>query len=152
MFDLDGVISDASWRQYYLRGGRRDWRGFFTAAQHDPPLQAGLGLFASVARKAQAQPPGPAPVILTARPNYVAGITRRWLADHGVHADLLILRPSAGRGSYGSSTDFKHYELSRLRSAGYQVVLAIDDDERNVDMFRSEGVFSLYRHSGYYER
>ena len=32
ILDLDGIISDATHRQHYLRGAFKDFRGFFTAA------------------------------------------------------------------------------------------------------------------------
>ena len=145
IFDLDGVISDASHRQHFLRGARQDWRGFFTAAPGDSPYETGLALAASV-------DDSHAVAILTARPNYMLDDTRTWLDAHQVRHDLLILRPKHGRGSHGPSADFKRHELSRLRSVGYEVTAAIDDDERIIEMYRSEGVFALYRHSGYYER
>ena len=144
ILDLDGVISDASHRQHFLRGARKDFDGFFIAAGLDPPYAAGLALAASIADDH-------AVAILTARPNSVVDITRGWLADHDVRHDLLILRPERGRGLWGPSADFKRHELSRLRAAGYEVAVAIDDDERIIDMYRSEGVFALYVHSGYYE-
>ena len=143
IFDLDGVISNALHRQHFLRGARKDYRGFFTAAVHDPPLEAGRALAASVDDDHSV-------AILTARPIYMADDTRSWLAANGVRHDLLILRPAHGEGSHGSSPDFKRYELSRLRAAGYQVAFALDDDERNIEMYRDEGVLGLYVHSGYY--
>lgn len=145
ILDLDGVISDASHRQHFLRGERQNWRGFFTSAGLDPPYAAGVALAASI-------DDGHTVAILTARPNYVVEVTRAWLAANEVRHDLLILRPRAGRGSGGPSADFKRHELSRLRAAGYEVAMAIDDDERIIGMYRSEGVFTLYVHSGYYER
>ena len=145
ILDLDGVISDASHRQHFLRGARKDFDGFFAAAGLDPPYETGLALAASIAEDH-------AVAILTARPYYVVDMTRSWLAAHEVRLDLLILRPQSGRGSHGTSADFKRHELSRLRAAGYQVALAIDDDERNINMYRSEDVLALYVHSGYYER
>ena len=145
ILDLDGVISDASHRQHFLRGARKDFDGFFIAAGLDPPYETGLALAASIADDH-------AVAILTARPNYVADITRGWLAAHDVRHDLLILRPERGQGKWGPSADFKRHELSRLRAAGYEVAVAIDDDERIIDMYRSEDVFALYVHSGYYER
>ena len=145
IFDLDGVISDASHRQHFLRGARMDYRGFFTAASLDPPYETGLALAASVAEDHTV-------AILTARPNYVVDMTRSWLAAHDVRHDLLILRPRHGRGSHGPSADYKRHEVSRLRAAGYQVALAVDDDERIIEMYRAEDVFALYVHSGYYER
>jgi hypothetical protein len=37
-----------------------------------------------------------------------------------------------------------------LRQSGYAVELAFDDDERIIDMYRTEGVRTLYVPSGYY--
>ena len=145
ILDLDGVISNASHRQHFLRGARKDFDGFFIAAGLDPPYETGLALAASIADDH-------AVAVLTARPNYVFDMTRSWLVAHDVRHDLLILRPESGRGSHGTSADFKRHELSRLRAAGYEVALSVDDDERNIDMYRSEDVFALYVHSGYYER
>ena len=34
---------------------------------------------------------------------------------------------------------------------GYEPVLAVDDDPRNLAMYRSEGVPTVYLHSGYYD-
>ena len=145
IFDLDGVISDASHRQHFLRGVGRDWRGFFVDARLDPPYETGLAMTSSVSGDH-------AVAILTARPHYVADVTRAWLAANEVRHDLLILRPRRGRGSGGPAADFKRRELNRLRSAGFEAKVALDDDERIVEMYRSEGVFTLYVHSGYYER
>ena len=144
IFDLDGVISNASHRQHFLRGAFKDWRGFFTSARLDPAYEAGLALAASVDDDHVV-------AILTARPYYVVDMTRSWLAANEVRHDLLILRPERGRGSRGPSADFKRHELNRLRAAGYVITAAIDDDERIIEMYRSEGVFALYVHSGYYE-
>ena len=38
-----------------------------------------------------------------------------------------------------------------LRATGYEPVLAIDDDPRNAEMYRAEGVPVVYVHSGYYD-
>ena len=144
VFDLDGVISDASHRQYFLRGTHKDWKGFYWASAQDPPIDSGLALTASVDDDHTV-------AILTARPGYLTGVTKDWLAANEVRHDLLILRPRRGRGSQGPSATFKRYELNRLRAAGHDVVVAIDDDERVIEMYRAEGVTALYLHSGYYD-
>ena len=145
IFDLDGVISNASHRQHFMRESPKNFRGFFLAAVDDPPLDVGRALAASVADDH-------AVAILTARPFYVAENTRSWLAANDVRHDLLILRPRWGTTSRGTAADFKRRELHRLWEAGYEVTVALDDDERVINMYRSEGVFALYIHSGYYER
>jgi hypothetical protein len=37
-----------------------------------------------------------------------------------------------------------------LRTYGFEVRLAVEDDPANLEMFESEGVPCLYVHSGYY--
>ncbi len=141
VFDLDGVISDATHRQRYLRQEPQDWRGFFAAAVDDPVIDSGRALAGSVGR-------GHAVVILTARPGYMTPETVRWLEHNDVRHDLLIIRPADDRRP---SPDYKRDELIEMRSAGYDVQLAIDDDGEIVDMYRDQDVFALYVHSGYYE-
>jgi hypothetical protein len=141
VLDLDGVISDATHRQTYLRRDPKDWRGFFTAAVDDPVIDSGRALAGSVATDHTV-------VILTARPAYVADDTERWLVHHAVRHDLLITRPTSDRRS---SPDYKRDEIVELTRAGYDVKLAIDDDIEIVRMYREQGVFAMYVHSGYYD-
>jgi hypothetical protein len=37
-----------------------------------------------------------------------------------------------------------------LNTRGYEVVLAFEDDPRNVAILRGEGIPTVYVHSGYY--
>ena len=40
VFDMDGVLSDATGRQHFLAGpGRKDWKGFFDACGEDALLE-----------------------------------------------------------------------------------------------------------------
>jgi hypothetical protein len=142
VFDLDGVIADALHRQTLLRREPPDWRGFFGAATDDPVIDSGRAL----ARGVDADH---GIVILTARPAYVADLTVEWLDRHDVPHDLLITRPEHDRRT---SPDYKRDELVELEEAGYDVRLALDDDPQIVTMYRQRGVFTLYVHSGYYER
>ena len=141
VFDLDGVISDATHRQSYLRQRPQDWRGFFAAGVDDPVIESGRAL----ARSVEA---GHVVVILTARPSYIAASTADWLDRNDVRHDLLVTRPDGDRRS---SPEYKRDELIDLGSAGYDVQVAIDDDPEIVAMYRRQGVFALYVHSGYYE-
>jgi len=139
IFDLDGVLSDASPRQVHLLGGVPDWDGFFAAGIHDEPLSAGVVLARVIALPI---------VVITARPAFVHADSIEWLGANRVPFDLVITRPEGDRRS---SVEFKAAELEALRAAGYDVVLAIDDDPSNVEMYRAHGVEALYIHSGYYD-
>ncbi|MEZ5270227.1 MAG: hypothetical protein R2714_12050 [Microthrixaceae bacterium] len=39
VFDMDGVLSDASRRQHFLESPRRDWEGFFQACGDDALIE-----------------------------------------------------------------------------------------------------------------
>ena len=87
-------------------------------------------------------------VLLTARPERVHQLTEAWLRRYRIRWDLLLMRPW---GDYELSRDFKQASVWELREHGFDLVLAIEDDRRNVEMFRKEGVPCIYFHSGYYD-
>ena len=74
--------------------------------------------------------------------------TLDWLRRHPVRWDLLIMRDE---DDWSSSHTFKRIELGELQRSGFECRLAIDDDPRNVEMYRKAGVPALYFHSGYYD-
>lgn len=141
VFDLDGVLSDATGRQHYLEHPRRDWRAFFDACGDDPVIE-------EVARLLDVLDPALVVVLLTARPLRVQPQTVAWLDRYGVRWDVLVMREP---GSGLSARDFKQRTVGELRDAGFDLRLAVEDDRRNVEMFHGEGVPCVYLHSGYYD-
>lgn len=141
IFDMDGVLSDAASRQHYLAPGRRDWDGFFEACGEDPLIE-------EVAVLLTLLDPDLAIVLLTARPLWVQPQTLGWLERFGLRWDLLVMRE---QGDYSAAPAFKRWTVGELRRYGIEPKLAFEDDRRNLEMFRSEGVPCVYIHSGYYE-
>ena len=141
VIDIDGVLSDAVSRQHYLESPRRDWRAFFDACGDDPVIEEVKVLLDLLDRDLLI-------VLLTARPERVHPLTEAWLAHYEIRWDLLIMR---GWGDYEVARDFKQSTVWELREAGFELRLAIEDDRRNVEMFRAEGIPCLYKHSGYYD-
>ena len=141
VFDIDGVLSDAASRQHFIERGRRDWRAFFDACGDDPLIE-------EVARLVELLDPGLRVVLLTGRPQRVQPQTLAWLERYGLRWDLLIMRDV---GDYSAAREFKRDTVAQLRAHGFDLRLAFEDDRRNLEMFRSEGVPSLYIHSGYYD-
>jgi len=139
--DIDGVLSDAASRQHYIEAPRRDWQGFFDACGDDPLIEEIKVLLDLL-------DPALRIVLLTGRPARVSQITRAWLQRYGIRWDLLIMRDW---GDYAMARDFKQDAVWELRSRGLDPVLAFEDDRRNVEMFRREGVPCVYLHSGYYD-
>lgn len=141
VFDLDGVLSDAASRQHFLEGRRRDWDAFFEACGDDPLIE-------EVGRLLQLLDPDLRVVLLTARPARVQPQTMAWLRRYDLRWDLLVMRST---GEYGASREFKRRSVRELRSAGLDLEIGFEDDQRNVAMFRAEGIPCVYIHSGYYD-
>ena len=141
MFDLDGVLSDAVSRQHFLEGRRQDWDAFFEACGEDP-------LIDEVAALLHLLDPSVAIVLLTARPFRVQPQTLAWLDRYRLRWDLLVMRDF---GDYQSARTFKRRSVTELREYGFDLQLAFEDDRRNLEMFRAEGVPCVYIHSGYYD-
>jgi len=141
VFDMDGVLSDAAGRQHHLARPRRDWEAFFAAVGEDE-------LIAEIARLLEVLDSRLRVVLLTARPIRVQAQTLAWLARHDLRWDLLVMRD---QGDYGAAREFKRDAVGHLRSYGFDLRLAFEDDRRNVEMFHRQGVPCVYIHSGYYE-
>ena len=140
VFDLDGVISDATGRQYLLEGPDRDWRAFFDACGSDTPLPDQVVLAELLAAAHTV-------IILTARPVRLRSTTLEWLDRHGVTCDLLIMRE---HDVWEASAVFKTGEVDELERRGFELRLAFEDDHRNVAMYRDRSIPCVYIHSGYY--
>lgn len=141
VFDVDGVLSDAASRQHFLEPGRPDWEGFFDACGDDPLIDEVACLLSLLDPTLQI-------VLLTGRPVRVQPQTRAWLERFDLRWDLLIMRD---HGDYTAAREFKRATVTRLRQFGYNLRMAFEDDRRNLEMFREEGVTSVYIHSGYYD-
>lgn len=141
VFDIDGVLSDAATRQHYLESGRRDWDAFFDACGDDPLIE-------DVACLLSLLDPGLQIVLLTGRPVKVQPQTVSWLKRYELRWDLLIMRDF---GDYTKALVFKRGAVAELRRYGFDLRLAFEDDRRNLEMFRAEGVPCVYIHSGYYD-
>ncbi len=141
VFDMDGVLSDAAGRQHFLAAPRKDWDAFFAASGDDK-------LIDEVARLLDVIDDDLHIVLLTARPVTVQPQTLSWLERYDLRWDLLLMRPA---GSYIPSTKYKRSSVEQLRQYGFDLRLAFEDDQRNVEMFHAEGVPCIYIHSGYYD-
>ena len=87
-------------------------------------------------------------VLLTGRPVRVQPQTVAWLERNHVRWDLLVMRNA---GNYQHSPEFKRLTVKELRERGFEIKVSFEDDLRNIEMFKSEGVPTVYIHSGYYD-
>ena len=88
-------------------------------------------------------------MLLTARPERVHHLTEAWLRRYRIRWDVLLMRPW---GDYEMARDFKQaVGVGPARRTASSCASAIEDDRRNVAMFRAEGVPCIYFHCGYYD-
>jgi phosphoglycolate phosphatase-like HAD superfamily hydrolase len=139
--DIDGVLSDAASRQHYIEYPRRDWRAFFDACGEDPVIE-------EIKILLDLLDPALRVLLLTGRPARVHPLTEAWLERYGIRWDALLMREG---GDYSQAREFKEEAIADLRRRGFDLRLAIEDDRRNVEMFRAAGLPCVYIHSGYYD-
>ena len=145
VFDIDGVLSDAAGRQHFIEGGagrRRDWDSFFEACGDDPLIE-------EVATVLDLLDPALQIILLTGRPIRVQPQTVSWLHRYHLRWDLLVMRDF---GDYAAAREFKRWSVADFRQYGFDLRLAFEDDPRNLQMFRAEGIPCVYIHSGYFDR
>lgn len=132
--DLDGTLTSAAWREHHLAGpGRKDWPAFFAGMSRDAPVQPLVDLVNWTANHA-------AVVLLTGRPDDHEPAIRRWLADHEVAYDLLLMRRGGDRRP---DTDVKRERYRQQIAPRYDVRLAVDDRPHVIEMWREEGLYVL---------
>jgi hypothetical protein len=119
VFDVDGVVADVRHRLHHLER-RHSWNAFFDAADRDTLLAEGANLVADLAREHDI-------VWLTGRPEWLRTVTSDWLAEHGLPAGELFLRPA---GDYRPAARYKVSTLRHLAPRGIAAV--IDDDDEVV--------------------
>jgi hypothetical protein len=126
--DVDGVVADVRHRLGHLRRRPPDWDAFFEGAVDDPVLAEGVAVVRTLE-------PGHDIVWLTGRPEWLRGITARWLADAGLPAGELIMRPTQ---NWRPARTFKLNEVRRLGEQR-QVAVIVDDDPSVVAKLRADG-------------
>lgn len=140
IFDVDGVLSDASARQHFIRRPQPDWEAFFSACDQDPLIVDAAALLSVIE-------PSCSVVFLTGRPLSAREKTLNWIGRHELRWDLLVMRHW---GDYSAARTFKRYEIAKLRAKGLEPKVAFEDDPRNVEMLKAQGVPCVYLYSGYY--
>ena len=141
IFDLDGVISDASHRQHFLKDSEKDWDGFFSACTTDPPITSGVQLIYLISESKGI-------VILTARPVTIQSETLDWLNHHGISWNALIMRSEQ---DHQRSDEMKRSAIGEILTATFNPILVFDDDPKNIAMFKKHNIPSVSVHSGYYD-
>jgi len=134
VFDIDGVLADVRHRLHHVAGRPKDWAAFFGAAPDDQPLAEG------VAAARTAVEAGHVVVYLTGRPERCREDTQAWLAEHGLPAGELHMRPEGDRRPARLTKVATLRQLARRD----RIAAFVDDDPAVVEAARAAGLPVLH--------
>lgn len=134
IWDLDNCLADDEWRLRYVNrslSGQAVWAEYNSHIPHDSAMH--LDVFEAVRRAAL-------PVFFTGRVSTYRGLTEEWIRGNlGVGLPIVYMR---GLENKQSPADLKRsmLELLRRQRSEMQPVIAFDDLESIVTMYRECGV------------
>lgn len=136
--DLDSTLFNASHRHEHLEN--RDWDSFNEAHVDDVPNPGILKLINLLRTTQSAVDMNPTVVFMTGRSDKWVASTHDQLVKHvNFYPDNceLLMRQE---GDFRSDFVIKKWYTDLLLNKGYQILLAIDDRDSNVEMWKAMGV------------
>jgi hypothetical protein len=128
---MDGTLCDSDHRKHHLENGKKDWAGWFRNMDQDP-VHEDVADFYNYAIERNI------PVfICTGRDEGYRSVSQFWLDQNGFFPDGLYMRRTGDRRD---DSIVKKEMLEEIRALGYNPVLAFDDRDRVVKMWRENGV------------
>lgn len=131
IFDIDGTIADCSHRLPHIQKEPKDWRSFFAACHGDAPISHVIELAETLAAAEENI------VFVSGRSDECRTQTEAWLFDHFAFEAPLFMRKA---GDHRPDDIVKSELLDEVFAAGWSPVMAFDDRDRVVAMWRSRGI------------
>lgn len=131
IFDIDGTIADLSHRLPHIQKTPKDWDAFFAACSGDAPIPHTISLAQDLFGA------GRVIVYVSGRSDQCRDATQDWLINHGLPPGNLYMRKA---GDHRPDHQVKVELLEQLRAEGRQPVMAFDDRNTVVKMWRELGV------------
>jgi hypothetical protein len=130
VFDIDGTLSDLTHRLHFIQCDEPDWNGFFGAVAGDLVHEH----IADLVRKLEVFHPV---VLVSGRSDQCRAATEDWLRRHNIPFNRLYMRK---QGCHRPDDMVKKALLDVLLADGYEPVMAFDDRDRVVKMWRENGI------------
>lgn len=138
VFDLDGTLANLDHRLHHIREKTpKDWDAFFADTHLDKPI---LHIHAVLLALRQA---GETIIFSSGRPERTRDATVTWLIKYKLHNPLidgklwLFMRQDNDRRD---DDIIKREILGKMWAEGFEPVLAFDDRDRVVKMWRENGI------------
>jgi FMN phosphatase YigB (HAD superfamily) len=134
--DLDGTLSDSSWRERWIEGPKKDYDRFSLESQYDEPNPEALKIVQKAIDK------DVVPIFLTGRSEKFRDLTKAWLTKQlpAMHEYELIMRPNK---DFRPAPTFKKDMYNKKLKDKYEIVVALDDDSDIILMWKSLGITTI---------
>lgn len=134
LFDIDGTVADLSHRLRHTQDGKKDWPQFFAECDGDAPIPHMVEL-AKILRTSDNHV-----LFVSGRSDQVRKETLSWLRYH-VGANLGPLDLYMRReGDHRPDNLVKAELLDQIVADGYEPIMAFDDRDQVVKMWRERGI------------
>ena len=133
IFDIDGTIADLTHRRHHVATKPKNWPAFHAGCVDDKPIDHIRTLLGHIREGTTA------PIIyVSGRNEAQRENTEQWIELHGFPlAFHLYMRAD---GDFRDDSIVKLELLQRLRADGFEPIMAFDDRDRVVKMWRDNGV------------
>ena len=133
--DVDNTMSDATHREHYLQGPKKNWKGFFSEMSNDPVNKWCKALANALYFGSEIDV-----LICSARPDDYRKQTEEWLNKNDVRYHKLIMR---SRNDQRKDSIVKEIMYEFEIKTRYNLLFSIDDRKQVIDQIRSHGVVVL---------
>ena len=135
IFDMDGTIALIDHRLHHIQKEPKDWDSFYDAMVDDRPNEMVINTFNSLIIHGRYSG-----LICTGRPEDYRAVTEGWLEQQDARYQGIYMRSS---GDHRPDVIVKRELLTQMRNDGYIPVLACEDRDSVVAMWRKEGLVCL---------
>jgi predicted kinase len=133
--DLDGTLFDCSHRLHHIVGGeKKDWKAFFAGIPDDPLVEPIANIIEAMYFY------GHTIILASGRSEDCRYLTEEKLIKHDIDYEKLYMRAS---DDFRPDYVVKRELLDQMRADGYNPIIAIDDRQSIVDMWRENGIICL---------
>jgi hypothetical protein len=145
--DIDGTIANCEARLHHIKGigdhdqtYKTDWDAFYEDVHLDKAIQPTLDIVNALSDA------GWCTILITGRSDQSRAKTEKWLEDHNVQWNLLLMRAT---GDHTDDSELKKQWLHDLRNGRISIrgvdapEIVIEDRARVIKMWREEGLVAL---------
>jgi HAD superfamily, subfamily IIIB (Acid phosphatase) len=131
LFDIDGTIADLGHRLHHIQKEPKDWDSFFEEVHLDKPISAVISLVKHLQHCSEV-------VYVSGRSDKSRVPTVMWLREQGIGPRHPIYMRR--HGDHRPDNIVKGELLDQILTDGYEPIMAFDDRNQVVKMWRERGI------------